>query len=279
MASEQWSRLEVEAICHDYVAMLTSELAGVSYNKAVHRKALGPKLNKRSEASIEFKHANISAALIDLGYPYISGYKPRRNYQGLLIEVLVDALQSATRLQEIATSDAEQPITVPEVDDILAVLTAPPKPLAKPSSVKEPSLHLAHANYLEREARNRSLGSAGEEFALNFEIARLVASGKEHLAAQVEHTSRVRGDGAGYDILSFEDNGSERLVEVKTTKYGIETPFWVSSNEVRVSERHAAQYHIYRLFSFRAAPQLYTLHGSIRATCAVFPSTYLARPN
>jgi hypothetical protein len=53
------------------------------------------------------------------------------------------------------------------------------------------------------------------------------------------------------------------LIEVKTTKYGLETPFFVSRNEVATSERHANEYQVYRLFEFRAAPRLYTLPGSI----------------
>jgi hypothetical protein len=61
-----WSREEVEAIVVDYLNMLTLELAGQSYNKTEHRKALQVRLNDRSDASIEFKHCNISAAMIDL---------------------------------------------------------------------------------------------------------------------------------------------------------------------------------------------------------------------
>ncbi|BAS06695.1 hypothetical protein AHiyo4_01170 [Arthrobacter sp. Hiyo4] len=43
--------------------------------------------------------------------------------------------------------------------------------------------------------------------------------------------SKTRGDGLGYDILSFEESGKERLLEVKTTKSRAETPFFVSRNE------------------------------------------------
>ena len=107
----------------------------------------------------------------------------------------------------------------------------------------------------EREARNRSLGRSGELFVNNYEQARLIQAGSEGLAAKIEHTSKVRGDREGYDILSFEENGSERLIEVKTTKYGGETPFFVTRNEVAASERHAARYHLYRLFAFREAPR------------------------
>jgi hypothetical protein len=131
-------------------------------------------------------------------------------------------------------------------------------------------------NYLEREAHNRSLGTAGELFVLSFERARLIAAGNERLAARIEHTSRMQGDGAGFDILSFDETGAERLIEVKTTKYGRETPFFVSRNEVAVSESRSAHYHLYRLFGFRADPKLFTLTGALSSTCRLSATSYIA---
>jgi len=273
-----WSREEVEATVADYLAMLSAELAGVPYNKAVHRRELVKLLNNRSEQAIEFKHANISAVLIDLGFPYIAGYKPRSNYQQLLYDVVSDRLAENPRLLNVAAADADLPIVVPEVDDILSALTSPPT-RSEPDRAAQQS-HVWRrsfsTNYLEREARNRSLGSAGEEFVLNFERARLLIAGREALAGRIEHTSRVRGDGEGFDILSFEESGKERLIEVKTTKYGRETPFFVSSNELAVSDSRADQYHLYRLFGFRVAPRLFTLAGALGSTCRLSASSYLA---
>ncbi len=280
MSGSDWSRQEVEAIVDDYLSMLASELAGTAYNKAAHRRALLPLLNGRSEQSIEFKHANISAALLDAGFPYIAGYKPRSNYQALLAEVLAGRMTGATQLQEVASADADRPMVVPEVDDILAVLTTAPKPSGDSHKVAEPSRPAIRltTNYIEREARNRSLGAAGELFALNYERARLIHVGKESLAARIEHTSKVRGDYEGYDILSFDENGTERLIEVKTTKYGAETPFFVTRNEVSTSERRASLYHVYRLYGFRQAPKLYTLAGAISQSCQLSAASFLATP-
>jgi len=55
-----WSREEVEATVADYFEMLAAELSGVPYSKARHRRRLVDRLNGRSEASIEFKHAQVS---------------------------------------------------------------------------------------------------------------------------------------------------------------------------------------------------------------------------
>lgn len=280
MSRASWSRQEVEAVVDDYLSMLASELAGTPYSKAAHRRALMPLLKGRSEQSIEFKHANISAALLEARFPYIPGYKPRWNYQALLGEVLAERMAVASQLHEVAAADADRPIVVPEVDDILAVLTAPPAMASEPDKVAErprPTVPLT-TDYLEREARNRSLGAAGEMFALSYERARLIHIGKEMLAARIEHTSRVRGDHEGYDILSFDESGAERLIEVKTTKYGAETPFFVSRNEVSTSEQHSAIYHVYRLYGFRQAPRLYTLRGAMSRSCRLSAAAFLAVP-
>lgn len=88
----------------------------------------------------------------------------------------------------------------------------------------------------------------------------------------------TKGDGAGFDILSFEENGRERLIEVKTRKYGKETPFFVTRNEVAVSEKHRIDYHMYRLFEFRSDSALYMLGGAISATYDLSPTSFAARP-
>lgn len=86
-------------------------------------------------------------------------------------------------------------------------------------------------DYLEREAYNISLGTAGEEFIGQFEHWRLNSLGQSRLADKVDHVSKSKGDGLGYDILSFETNGKERFIEVKTTRFGKDTPFFVSKGE------------------------------------------------
>ena len=273
-----WSREEVEATVADYFAMLDAELAGIPYDKTAHRRQLLPKLESRSEGSIEFKHQNISAVLIALGFPYISGYKPRSNYQGLLYEIVADRPASDLKLIAVVEADANRTVSVPAVDDILKVLIDPPDPKANKPHVSQtiPRYLPRPVNYLEREAMNRSLGLAGEEFVINFERARLIHARREALASKIEHVSKVRGDSEGFDILSFDTSGAERLIEVKTTKYGQDTPFFVSRNELHVSQTQPEQYHLYRVFAFRENPHLFTLNGALSATCKLDATNYIA---
>lgn len=281
MASN-WSRVEVEAIVADYVSMLDAELRGESYSKTAHRRALSAMLDHRSDGSIERKHQNISAILIELGYPYIDGYKPLGNYQTLLFEVVKERVTQDRELAETVAASVTEPAGVATVHDILARLEQPPDP-APPTYKRVAERFEADGratetiNYLEREARNSSLGRAGEEFVLEFERTRLRSHGENKLADHVEHVSRTRGDGLGFDIRSFELDGRDRFIEVKTTSYGKATPFFVSRNELRVSQAHAESYHLYRVFRFRRDPHLYSVRGALDKAFSLDPVEFEAR--
>lgn len=274
-----WSREEVEAIVADYLTMLTLELAGQSYNKTQHRKLLQAKLNSRSDAATEFKHGNISAVMIELGFPYIRGYQPRSNYQTLLGEIAQAQVGTTTSLDHVALAAVQQPAITPVQTDFRKVKTTAPS-RDDTRALREPqhpmSFKAVKRDYLEREAQNRSLGLAGEEFVVLFEHWRLNALGQARLADKVEHVSQSRGDGLGYDVLSFESDGKERLIEVKTTTFGRDTPFFVSRGELALSQDAKDQFHLYRLFEFRQAPRLFDLPGALDQHCVLDPVNYRA---
>jgi hypothetical protein len=280
---QDWSQQEVEAIVADYFAMLADELQGKPYNKAEHNRNLQKLLNGRDRVSVEFKHRNISAVLWQLGYPYIDGYKPLPRYQGLLRQVIEERLIDATELnQSVAKSVQAQVKSVPPVQNLKAIQVPPPSRKEVKSLVQDASRRkttFVQRNYIEAEAKNHSIGSAGEEFILRVEHERLWRSGKRKLADQVEHVSKTKGDFVGFDILSFETSGREKFIEVKTTKYGALTRFFASSNEVEVSQTHADKYQLYRLFNFDKQPKFFVLAGSLRNTCQLSPFNYSAVPN
>ena len=272
-----WSRFEVEAIVADYLQMLTLELTGQSYNKTMHRQNLKHKLDGRSDPSIEFKHANISAAMIDLGFPYIRGYKPRANYQAMVATVATEQVRLHKILDDAALSAVQQPAVMPAVADFSKVKSdAPPKQTRVSEPINPLLFKAVKRDYLEREAQNLSLGLAGEEFVVQFEHWRLKALGEHKLADKVDHVAKSKGDGLGYDVLSFDPDGRERFIEVKTTTFGKATPFFVSRSELALSKGAREQFHLYRLFEFRSAPRLFDLKGSLYEHCVLDPVTYRA---
>ena len=74
-----WSREEVEATVADYFAMLDKDCAVSHTTKRNTTGIFQDLLPGRSRGAIEKKHQNLSAVLIEMGYPYIDGYKPLGN--------------------------------------------------------------------------------------------------------------------------------------------------------------------------------------------------------
>lgn len=272
-----WSREEVEAIAADHLQMLALQLAGQTVNKSEHRRRLQAKLNGRTKGSIEFKHCNITAVLLDLGFPTLIGYQPRSNYQGLLGTVVAEQVRARPLLDQAALAAVEQPAIAPIGLDFARVKAdAPPKQHRAMDTERTPLFQPVKRDYLEREARNQSLGLAGEEFVLQFEHWRLAQLGQPKLADRVEHVAPSRGDGLGYDVLSYEVDGKERFIEVKTTTFGRDTPFFVSRGELSLSHQAKDQFHLYRLFEFRKSPRLFDLAGPLDQHCSLDPVTYRA---
>lgn len=280
-AGDDWSLVEVEACVADYLDMLTLELNGQHFNKRARNAALMQRLDGRSRGSVEFKHANISAALLELGYPYIDGYKPRGNFQKtLLLDVIEEQLAGHFALQDAAQAAVLRPALVAEDtinDSVWVPAPKPPTKIKENAAVYAPTFRAARRDYLAQEARNRSLGRAGELFVVELEARRLHAAGKKALSERVEHVAASKGDGLGFDVLSFDADGRERLIEVKTTSFGELTPFFVTRNELARSEADAPLYHLYRVFDFRSTPRLFDLPGVISGNCDLDPVSYLAR--
>lgn len=280
--TEGWSRAEVEATVADYFGMLTMELTGQSYSKTEHRRRLQRALNNRSEPAIELKHQNISAILIELHCPWISGYKPRKNYQSLLFDVVEDRLKHHSLFDQAAQTAVQTPAVVPSLPAFDGIVVEPPA--LRREAREERADYQARAartpvkrDYIEQEARNASLGLAGEEFVVEYERWRLISHGKEKLAERIEHVSATQGDGLGFDILSFDVTGRDRLIEVKTTSFGKETPFFITRTEVNLSRTKSDVFHLYRVFDFRKKPHLFSLHGPVDSHCNLDPVTYQAR--
>lgn len=280
--SKDWSEREVELIVADYVSMMQAELAGQKYSKTEHRKRLLPLLNGRSEASIEFKHANISAALLRLNQPYIDGYKPRPNFQKSLLDAVEEQLPAIADIMAVPEVrerfEPNQPTVIP-ADRLRAdVIVEAPEEIVLPEPGQAwRSRRGKRVDFAARDAHNRRLGRAGEQFALEVERKRLLQAGRDDLAAKVVWASHEWGDGLGFDVLSFDHlTEAERRIEVKTTSMPKHFPFVVTANEVACSDAEPDHYHLYRVFTFTTDPRLYVVSGSLSARCNLQALAYRA---
>lgn len=276
MAVADWTDEQNDAIVADYFAMLAEDEAGRVYNKAEHNRRL-QRLIDRPRGSIEYKHQNISAVLKGLGEDWIPGYKPAFNFQASLIDAVArwlvrhpGWLVSATRMAS-GTSSAVREIPALWIGPPPTVSNAPP-----PDEWEQMQAVARRFDVAERDAQNRVLGKAGEERVLAHERSMLTAAGRTDLARQIRWVSDLDGDGAGYDIASFEPDGRPRLIEVKTTNGWDRTPFHISHNELAVSrDRHDA-WCLVRLWNFAREPRGFELRPPLEAHVSLMPTAFQA---
>ncbi|WP_414601187.1 DUF3883 domain-containing protein [Algoriphagus sp. NG3] len=74
-----------------------------------------------------------------------------------------------------------------------------------------------------------------------------------------------------FDILSHNPNGTDKFIEVRTTKLAKETPIFFSSNEYQFSKVNNDSYHLYRVFDFAKSPKLFTVNGDFDSFCRKEP--------
>ncbi len=91
-------------------------------------------------------------------------------------------------------------------------------------------------DYLARNKNNSITGSKGEELVLNIERKKLMQANKNDLAKKVRRVS-TEDDTLGYDILSYDADGKERYIEVKSSSsINKFMRFYVSSNEYAIGK-------------------------------------------
>jgi hypothetical protein len=264
-----WQEDELDVIVADYFAMLEADLSGQPYIKSRHNAAMVAEIG-RSRGSVEFKHQNISAVLDELGMPWIPGYKPRRNYQDDLVDAIDRYLTQRPAILEPVPALALPPLPA-------GIFVSPPELTAAAEGIPARLQRLVRKfDPVERDHRNRSLGKAGEEFVFNLERRQLTEAGRLDLVRKVRWVAAEDGDGAGYDVLSFDPAGRERLVEVKTTNGSARTPFFLTRNERAFAEERPAEWRIYRVHLFATAPRIFTLSPPLGRAVDLSPETWRA---
>lgn len=274
-----WDWLECEEIVGDYLEMLAKHFRGESLNKTGHREALQKRLRDRSAGSIEFKHRNISAVMVEFGLPYLPGYRPAFNYQAQLKQAVLARLANRHELLAVLCREGDKAPAEPGLTNIdwsRFIDPTPPEALLNPDPPEREFLTRT-TNFTEREARNRKLGRLGEELILQYEQHRLAAAGRADLAAEVEQVSETRGDGLGYDVRSFDPAYEKELfIEVKTTRSGKYQPFFITENERAFSQEYQNQYGLYRVYEFTSAPRVFVLPGFVEHHAGLLPESYRA---
>ena len=229
-------------------------------------------MNTNNQATTSLKNS--------VGLPYIEGYKPRYNYQGLLKEVVLDFINSqGESIAKRVISPSEVTTEPAPVRDWQSLLVEPPKPQSgrNDQGRKRPRLP-KKLDYVARDEQNRTLGEAGEKWVIQWERRRLESEGRFDLAQRIEWVSKVQGDGTGFDIQSYNADETLRYIEVKTTNGNVQTPFLISRNEVTFSQEESQHFYLYRVFNFRSDPRLYILSGDLEECVSLVAQEYRASP-
>lgn len=188
------------------------------------------------------KHAGMGA------FP-MSNTPPQKLSQAVRVTdlpALSDLLRAYKQLVRREKDQEQEPFQEPSWAEADLIESVPPvSEIAGPQGSST-----GEVDYEALARRNKQLGDAGEWAALNREIKRLTDRGRADLAERVIHVSRTEGDGAGYDIRSYQADGTERLVEVKTTSMAGDGPYFISANELDVCMRNPSSYVVVRLYGF-----------------------------
>lgn len=143
--------------------------------------------------------------------------------------------------------------------------------LTKPPEISEDFIedwlkrpYSGNTKYVDRAAREE-LGRAGEDRILSFERERLIRLGHKELAKKVAKTTKEDGtqNYLEYDIYSFNEEGKEICIEVKTTEEPRDFPFVLNERQLSASDRLGERYFLYRLYDFAKSPKLFILQGPL----------------
>lgn len=105
-------------------------------------------------------------------------------------------------------------------------------------------------NHIQNNKENKRIGDLGELFVIDYEKEKLIQANKPKLAKKVAHHAKDKGDGLGYDVLSFDVEGNKMFIEVKATKSNKNTPFFITRNELERSKLEKDKFFIYRVYHF-----------------------------
>lgn len=171
---------------------------------------------------------------------------PTEKKSATTIEEEVNNTVSVKTEKTFEQKPAPDQINFIEDIQIFELLATPPekstrKEYKKPKSPIKP-------DYLKLQEHRQNIGELGEEFAIAWEKSRLTNKGLYRYRNNIVHTSKT-DDSAGYDFISYFDDGRPKYVEVKTTVGDFLTPFYLTETEVNAIKQ-LDNYFIYRIFDF-----------------------------
>lgn len=128
-------------------------------------------------------------------------------------------------------------------------------------------------DYGEKQRLNEYFGKLAEDEALRCEKERLRRAGREDLADVVNSVSNNAH--LGYDIASFNEDGSKRYIEVKAVRpHKKFAKFYLTQNELQKSRELQPNYYYYFVFQVKTKPYVKCIEASGLEERFLRPSQY-----
>lgn len=148
----------------------------------------------------------------------------------------------------------------------------------KPKKRIEKEIKARKVNFEEISKKKVFIGKIGEEAIYNEEKEKVIKLfGEEKAKECVIHTSLKKGDGAGYDIESIDEEGEIIYLEIKTTTSNDPMNIFITQNEIKKSRELGDRYRliiIYDLDLKNSAAKRIELKGSIENSLNLEPVVY-----
>ncbi len=195
------------------------------------------------------------------------------------------ATKNASSKTKSVRQDSSNPDSVAPSQPISPPNPSPPPHTSAPSITAKGKAKLVQprlTNWEQANASRLKIGNLGEVFVYQYEQAKLKRLGLGHLIEKIEHSSKVIGDGLGYDIKSFNRSGEVVYIEVKTTKGEFWTNLMFTRNELDFAKQNSSQFLLYRVYAFdeeTRSGELYIGSYAVIETYFSFePQSFAAKP-
>lgn len=217
------------------------------------------------------KILNDDYEMTDIGYKLI-----------LNLRIFEEVSSSIKDYEEVFEEEVEAIEEILDSKAELLKVDAPERKLRKATVEHKKSVDgPRHRNFDESDKKNKKTGDLGERLVFDYEKSRLLAAGITDIEDRLILASEDPQYGNAYpcDIISIDpESASVIYIEVKTTRYSAESPFYISEDERKFSEEHASQYRLYRVFDAirTKEPKFYETTGYVGDNFTLISDRYIA---
>ena len=202
---------------------------------------------------------------------------------GVILDKLVNKEYEVKEEYEVFTISEEESGIIHDIieeegldqAEVIIFESNPPEISNKPKVTKKTIIG-RKIDFIEKARKDQKTGILGEILVVSYEKDYLKKHNRDDLAEKVRWVSK-EADGYGYDVLSYDLDGNEKYIEVKTTKLDKNQPFDISANELRTSYELKNQYWIYRVYSIENKPPMfYKIQGIVSDHFDLEPASFKA---